>query len=55
MALKLTLKPSERFVINGAVIENGERRITLTIQNRASILRSKDVIMPHEANTPVKR
>ncbi len=55
MALKLTLKPGERFVINGAVVENGERRVTLTIQNKASILRSKDVIMPHEANTPVKR
>lgn len=55
MALKLTLKPGERFVINGAVVQNGERRITLTIENKASILRSKDVMLPQDANTPVKR
>jgi flagellar protein FlbT len=55
MALKLTLKPGEKFVINGAVVQNGDRRVTLTIENKASILRSKDVMLPHEANTPVRR
>jgi flagellar protein FlbT len=55
MALKLTLKPGEKFVINGAVVQNGDRRVTLTIENKASILRSRDVLLPHEANTPVKR
>lgn len=55
MALKLTLKPAEKFVINGAVVQNGDRRVTLTIENKASILRSKDVMLPHDANTPVKR
>ncbi len=55
MALKLTLKPGEKFVINGAVVQNCDRRVTLTIENKASILRSKDVMLPHEANTPVKR
>jgi len=55
MALKLTLKPGEKFVINGAVVVNGERRSNLIIQNKVSILREKDVMVPEDANTPVKR
>ena len=55
MALKLTLKPGEKFVINGAVIVNGERRANLVIQNRVSILREKDILLPRDADTPVKR
>ena len=55
MPLKVTLKPGEKFVINGAVVVNGDRRVNLLIQNKVSILREKDVILPDEANTPVKR
>lgn len=55
MALKLTLKPGEKFVINGAVVVNGDRRTNLVIQNKVSILREKDIILPQEAVTPVKR
>jgi len=55
MALKLTLKPGEKFVINGAVVVNGDRRSNLIIQNKVSILREKDVMVPDDANTPVKR
>ena len=55
MALKITLKPGEKFVINGAVVVNGDRRSNLLIQNKVSILREKDVLLPNEANTPVKR
>ena len=55
MALKLTLKPRERFVINGAVVVNGERRSHLLIQNNVSILREKDVMQEGDASTPVRR
>lgn len=55
MALKLTLKPGERLVINGAVLENGDRRSTLTIQNQASVLRERDIMQPDEAQTPMRR
>lgn len=55
MALKLSLKPGERFVVNGAVLQNGDRRAVLLLQNKASILREKDIIQPEEANTPAKR
>jgi flagellar protein FlbT len=55
MPLKLSLKPGERFVVNGAVLQNGERRTVLLLQNKASILREKDIIQPEDANTPARR
>ncbi len=55
MPLKITLKPGERFVINGAVIENGDHRASMTIINRTSILREKDIMQEEDANTPTKR
>ncbi len=55
MPLKLSLKPGERFVVNGAVLQNGDRRAVLLLQNKASILREKDIIQPEEANSPAKR
>ncbi len=55
MPLKLSLKPGERFVINGAVLQNGDRRAVLLLQNKASILREKDIIQPEDATTPARR
>lgn len=55
MALKISLRPGERFVVNGAVITNGDRRASVIIQNRVSILREKDIIQNEEANTPARR
>jgi flagellar protein FlbT len=55
MPLKLSLKPGERFVVNGAVLQNGDRRSILLLQNKASILREKDIIQPDEADTPARR
>ena len=55
MPLKLSLKPGERFVVNGAVLQNGDRRAVLLLQNKASILREKDIVQPEDATTPVRR
>ncbi|WP_417520150.1 flagellar biosynthesis repressor FlbT [Minwuia sp.] len=55
MALKLTLKPAEKFVINGAVIANGDRRATLVLHNKASILRERDIMKAEDVDTPAKR
>lgn len=55
MALKLSLKPGEKFVVNGAVIQNGERRSVLLLQNKASVLREKDIMQEHEVTTPARR
>lgn len=54
--LVLKLSPKERVLINGAVIENGDRRSRLSIMTpNAHILRLRDAIHPEEANTPVRR
>jgi flagellar biosynthesis repressor protein FlbT len=55
MPLKLSLKPNEKIVLNGAVIQNGDRRTTLLLQNKASVLREKDIMQIEEATTPVRR
>ncbi|MCB1361714.1 MAG: flagellar biosynthesis repressor FlbT [Rhodobacter sp.] len=54
--LILKLAPHERVLINGAVIENGERRSRLSIVTpNANILRLRDAIHPEEVRTPVRR
>ena len=54
MPLKLSLKPGEKFVLNGAVVANGDKRASLIIQNKASILREKDIMQQEEADSPAK-
>ncbi len=54
--LVLRLKPFEKFIVNGVVMQNGDRRSTLTIRSDgASVLRMRDAIHPDEVDTPVKR
>lgn len=55
MALKLTLKPEEKVIVNGAVIANGGAKTTLSIENSAIILRQKDILTEEQASTPAKR
>lgn len=54
--LILKLGPKERVLINGAVIENGDRRSRFSVVTpNAKILRLRDAIHPDEVNTPVRR
>ncbi|QQA42987.1 flagellar biosynthesis repressor FlbT [Pelagovum pacificum] len=54
--LVLKLGPRERVLVNGAVIENGDRRSRLSILTpNANILRLRDAIRPTEVNSPVRR
>lgn len=54
--LVLKLSPKERVLVNGAVIENGDRRSRLAIMTPdANILRLRDAIHPEDAKTPVRR
>ncbi|MGZ9812578.1 flagellar biosynthesis repressor FlbT [Pseudoroseicyclus sp. H15] len=54
--LVLKLGPKERVLVNGAVIENGDRRARLAILTpKANILRLRDAIRPGEVTTPVRR
>ena len=55
MPLKLSLKPGEKFVINGAVVANGDKRTTLVVQNQAAILREKEILQLDEVTTPTRR
>jgi len=54
MPLKLSLKPKEAVVVNGAVLRNGERRGTILLQNQARVLRQKDVLEPEATHSPVE-
>ena len=55
MPLKLSLKPQEKFVLNGAVLTNGDKRTSLVLQNKACVLREKDLMQPEDASTPARR
>ncbi len=55
MPLKLSLKPGEKFVLNGAVLANGDKRASFIIQNKACVLREKDIMQPEDATTPARR
>lgn len=54
--LVLKLSPHERVLINGAVIENCDRRGRLSIMTPdAHVLRLRDAIHPDQVTTPVRR
>ncbi len=54
--LVLTLTPGESVIINGAVIENGDRPARIRIKTvDARVLRCADEMRASEVNTPVKR
>ncbi|MEM1274944.1 MAG: flagellar biosynthesis repressor FlbT [Pseudomonadota bacterium] len=54
--LILKLRPNERFLVNGAALENGAKRTQLNILTPGSnVLRLRDAINPDQANTPVRR
>ena len=55
MALKITLKVHEKFIIGGAVITNGDAKSTFVVENDVPILREKDILTLASANTPCKR
>jgi flagellar protein FlbT len=55
MALKIELKPHEKFILGECVITNGSQRARLTIEGSAPILRMKDIMVPAQANSPAKR
>lgn len=55
MPLKLSLKPDERVIIGGAVIQNGKRHTEFYIENNVPILREKDILPEVDADTPARR
>ena len=54
--LILKLRPYEELMINGVLVENGERNTRLRVKTEgAHILRLRDALKPEEATTPLKR
>ncbi|MBI1364516.1 MAG: flagellar biosynthesis repressor FlbT [Alphaproteobacteria bacterium] len=54
--LILRLRPHEELLINGALVQNGDRKTNLRVKSDgASILRLKDAMRPEEATTPERR
>jgi flagellar protein FlbT len=55
MALKVELKPGERFILGESVITNDSQRTRLFIEGTTPILREKDILLPENARTPCER
>lgn len=56
MPLKIQLRPKERVIINGAVIEGQDSgRTEIVVLNHVSIMRQKHILTEEKANTPCKR
>lgn len=55
MTLKLTLKPYERFIVNGCPMRNSGRRHTIVVEEMADVIREKDLLDKDAAVTPVSK
>ena len=54
--LTLTLRPGERFLVGGLLLENGPKRSSVTVKDEdVFVLRLSDAIRPDQAQTPVRR
>ena len=55
MGLRLTLKPFERLIINGAAIRNGDRPVSFLIENQCKFLRESEIMRESDADTDCKK
>lgn len=55
MALKIILKPNEKFILCGAVITNGDSKSAFVVENDVPILREKDILSLKLADTPCRK
>lgn len=54
--LMLKLAAGERFIINGAVLENGSKPARIRIaEDKVRVLRCRDALRPEDVDTPVKQ
>ena len=54
--LVIKLKPNEKVLVNGVLLQNGDKAAKLRVRSSdVSILRARDAIPKEEANTPLKR
>ncbi len=55
MPLIIDLKPSEKLIINGAVIENIGANTKLRVLNDCTLMRQKEILSDADAVTPASR
>ncbi len=55
MGLRIRLKPHEKLIINGCVVENGDRRNTITVSSFGQVLKSRDILQAEQARTPLQK
>lgn len=55
MPLLIDLKPGEKVIINGAVIENAGANTKLRVHNESNILRQKEILTNDDIATPAAR
>ena len=55
MPITINLKPHERLIINGVVVENSGPAAKILVHNNASLMREKDILTEQQANTPARR
>ena len=55
MPLLIDLKPGEKVIINGAVLENAGANTKLRVHNESNILRQKEIVTQGDVSTPASR
>jgi flagellar protein FlbT len=55
MPLTINLKPGEKLIVNGVVLQNVHHGAKLLVHNEAALLREKDIVTEEAANTPARR
>jgi flagellar protein FlbT len=55
MPLTINLKPRERLIVNGVVIENSGQAAKFIVHNTAALLREKDILTEAQATSPARR
>jgi flagellar protein FlbT len=55
MPLTINLKPHERLILNGVVIENSGPAAKILVHNNAALMREKDILTEEQATTPARR
>lgn len=55
MPLKITLRPKEQMIIDGAVIRNAGLTANLLIENDVPILREKDILSEDNVRSPCQQ
>jgi flagellar protein FlbT len=55
MPLTINLKPGEKLIVNGVVLQNAHHVAKLLVHNEAALLREKDILAEEAANTPARR